>query len=113
MTTRRDIRKFAWIAVAGSLILLVLLTGDWVRRSIGQDMRFALCVTGAALFAGATLAYIFSPARPFGLSTSAWVRVVGAAVLVGFLMFILFVQDIECELRSTGKGLSSACHEIG
>src|SRR6187551_3098187 len=113
MTTRRDIRKFVWIGVAGCLILLVLLTGDWIRKSIGQDMRFALCVTGAALFAGATLAYIFSPARPFGLSASAWARVLGSAVLVGLLMFILFVQDVECELRSTGKGISSACHEIG
>jgi drug/metabolite transporter (DMT)-like permease len=113
MRTRRENGNLVWVAVAICIALLVLVAGDWIRNAIAQPMRFALCVTGAAMLASAILAYLASPARPFGMSASAWVRMVGAAALVGLVMFILFVQDVECELRSSGRGISTVCKEVG
>lgn len=106
-------KRLMWTAAVAVLLLLVLLTGDSIRMALHQELRFALCLTGAGLLALSTLAYILSPAGPFGLSHSDWVKIAGSAALVGLLLFVLFVQDMECELRSSGRGISTVCKEIG
>jgi hypothetical protein len=112
MPLRPRLERFVWIAIAGSLFLIVLLTGDSIRQVTSPELRLTLCVTGGVLFVFATLAYIASPAAPFGISDSVWIKALGSAALVGFVLFILFVQDVECELRSTGRGISTQCKPV-
>jgi hypothetical protein len=101
-----------WIAVAGALLLLVLITGDWIREAIDPELRIALWFTGAGLFGISTLGYILSPDGLFGVSASAWVKMVGSAALVGFLLFVLFVQGVECQLHSSGRRIATVCKEV-
>ena len=112
MTFRFSSDRFTWVAIAAALLLVVLLTGAWIRESIDRELRLALCLTGAGLFGVATIGYIVSPAHPFGISASTWVKALGSAALVGFLLFILFVQGVECELRSSGRGISTVCRDV-
>jgi hypothetical protein len=110
MVGRPNIGQVAWIAVASCLVLLLLLTGDWIRGVVRQELRFALCATGATLLGGSTLMYIFLPLLAPAMRSSSWAKLWGSAAFVGFLMFVLFVQDMECELQSTSRGgISAVC----
>lgn len=111
MPLHHRFRRFGWVVLAGGLVLLILLMGDRIRESIDQHLRFTLFVTGASLLGVSTLAYILSPARPFGVNAATWLKTVGSAALVGFLLFVLFVHGMECELRSTGRGITSVCKQ--
>lgn len=32
-------QRFIWIAVAGALLLLALLTGDWIRQAVDRELH--------------------------------------------------------------------------
>jgi hypothetical protein len=112
MPLRPRFERFVWIAIAGSLFLLVLFLGDSIRQFTSPELRLTLCITGAVLSVFSMLAYIVSPAAPFGISDSVWIKALGSAALVGFVLFILFVQDVECELHSSGREISTQCKSI-
>lgn len=101
-----------WIVIAGVSLAAVLFLGDEIRAAVPDGLREPLCLTGGTLLSVSSLIYVLCPKPPFAIGAAAWTRSIGAAVLVGFLLFVLFLQGVECELRSTGRGIRTDCKQV-
>lgn len=103
---------FVWTAIVCVLLVFVLFAGDWIRGAVPGGLRLALCWVGAAMCALGVVVHGYVPRELFDIPPAAWTKLMGAAVLSGFLLFILFVQDIECEIRSSGRGIRTDCKDV-
>ena len=106
------LRVLIKLAVAAAIVLLSLtILGDYLRQLVSEPYRGALWRSGLLIFfpclVGVALLGRFPPAKRRRFEN---LLIVGA--IVGALLFILFITDIECTLTpGTRPGLR--CNFVG
>jgi hypothetical protein len=97
------------VLVAAVVALSLMVVGDYLRPLVPEQYHRAVWKAGLFIFFPCVMGVALS-VQPFAIKLRRFQNLFVVGAIVGAVLFILFVTDVECELVPKARGgMSMSC----
>ncbi|HKU16770.1 MAG TPA: hypothetical protein VJQ52_20425 [Steroidobacteraceae bacterium] len=91
------------VVVAAIVLLSLIVLGDYLRPLVPEQHHRAVWKAGLFIFFPCAAGFVLM-SQPFALELRRFQNLFAAGAIVGAVLFMLFISDIECELIPRARG---------